>query len=91
MQRGGGGVLGNQKRRHPTLFRLPNPKRTFWICGWITGIDSDLVCVIPRVKTRAMEFHAFSPVYTNYLFALIAFVFKRLLLRIDHNTRGLEC
>jgi len=59
-----------------------------WSFGWLTGIDNDLVCVSPNVRTRAMEYIALSPVCFNRLLALIAFLLKVLLFRLDWNLRG---
>lgn len=73
----------------PRFTCIRNPENTHWILGWMTGIDTDLVCVLPNVKTRALEHYALSPVCSNRAFALIAFLAKRLLLLIDENARGL--
>lgn len=59
-----------------------------WSFGWFTGVDNDLVCVSPTVKTRSKENHLLSPVYPNRFLAFVAIVMKALLVKIDWNLRG---
>jgi hypothetical protein len=75
----------------PKFFCMRNPENTHWILGWLTGIDKDLICIFPNVQTRVMEHYALSPVCSNRLLAIIAFVSRRILFAIDQNLRGLEC
>jgi len=79
-----------RKLNLPKFFCIKNPEKTRWILGWMTGIDGDLVCVLPHVQTRVMEHYALSPVCSNRFLAFAAFIAKRILLAIDHNLRGLE-
>jgi len=58
-----------------------------WAFGWKTGIDNDLICVFPNVKTRVLEHYALSPVCSNRLLALLAFIIKRLLFILDPDLR----
>lgn len=58
-----------------------------WSFGWLTGIDNDLICVCPNVRTRVMEHHALSPVCSNAVLAFVAMIFKAILLKIDYNVR----
>lgn len=69
----------------------PKPARKRWAFGWLTGIDSDLICIFPNVKTRVIEHYALSPIHSNRIIALIAFIAKRFLFLVDHNLEGLEC
>ena len=59
-----------------------------WSLGWLTGIDGDLVCVIPNVHTRIIEHRALSPVCSNAMLAIIAMIFKAILLKIDYNLKN---
>lgn len=61
-----------------------------WSFGWETGKDNDLVCVKPNLHTSLQGEIALSPVCSNRLLAICAFVIKALLIRIDHNLRDLE-
>ena len=73
----------------PGYFCIKNPERTHWILGWLTGIDNDLICIFPHVKSRDLETHALSPVCSNRFISLLAFLVKRLLFVIDQNLGGL--
>ena len=57
----------------------------WWIVGWLTGIDKDLVCAVPYVNTRAKERLAQSPACKNLPLAIIGFLLKYLLLKNDIN------
>lgn len=59
-----------------------------WAFGWRTGIDNDLICVFPNVKTRVLEHYALSPVCPNRLLALTAFIVKRLLFILDPDLQS---
>jgi len=61
-----------------------------WSFGWVTGLDNDLMCVVPNAQTRLQEHIALSPICSNRLLALCAFVIKAILVRVDHNLKGLE-
>ncbi|MBA7648698.1 hypothetical protein ES703_56486 [subsurface metagenome] len=61
-----------------------------WAFGWETGRDSDLICIRPNVQTRTAEYITLSPICSNRVLAFCAFITKVLLVRIDHNLRGLE-
>jgi len=78
------------KLNFPKLFCIKNPEHTHWILGWLTGIDNDLVCIFPNIQTRVMEHWTLSPVCSNWLLALTAFLIKRLLFLIDENLQGLD-
>jgi len=67
----------------------PKPVGKAWAFGWLTGLDGDLVCIFPRIKSRVMEHWALSPVHSNLLVALTAFAAKRFVFHFDHNMRGL--
>lgn len=58
--------------------------------GWKTDIDNDLICVKPHANTTLAGEITLSPVYSNWLWALCAFIMKAILIRIDQNLRGLE-
>lgn len=64
--------------------------KTRWAVGWLTGPDGDLVCVRPGRKTRGGAEAALSPVTRSRTGAVIAFVLKKLLLRVDENLKGLD-
>ena len=68
----------------------PKPVGKHWAFGWLTGIDNDLICVFPRIKTRVMEHWALSPVHSFRLLSLLAFVAKRFLFAVDRNWKGLD-
>lgn len=57
----------------------------------MTGIDNDLVCVLPHIHTHIMEQYTLSPVCSNRLSAFVAFIAKHILLAIDQNLRGPAC
>ena len=65
-------------------------KNPHWSFGWKTGKDNDLICVKPNVSTQIAGEINLSPVCSNRLLAFWAFILKRILVRIDHNLRGLE-
>mgnify|MGYP001558422840 CR=1 FL=1 len=89
-------ILGNYpmkvgiKLSFPKLYCIKNPERTHWIMGWLTGIDQDLVCIFPNIRTRVMEHWTLSPVCSNRFWAFIAYIAKRLLFFIDENLQGLD-
>ncbi len=60
-----------------------------WSFGWETGQDNDLVCIKPNVQTPLEGEIALSPVCSNRFLAFCAFVVKAMLVKIDHNLRGL--
>ena len=62
-----------------------------WAFGWETGIDNDLICVFPFVKTRVLEHYALSPVCSSRLLAFIAFIIKRLLFILDPDLQSRKC
>ena len=86
------------KAKHP--FNKTQPPRFYrwggcgvpytWSFGWLTGRDKDLVCVKPFVQTTIMGEVTLSPVCSYRLLAFCAFALKAMLIRIDHNLRGLE-
>ncbi len=59
-----------------------------WSFGWLTGLDNDLVCISPFVRTRTREECFLSPVCSNRLVALVAMLLKVLLVKLDWNLRG---
>ena len=63
------------------LFGPPN----IWCFGWLTGPDSDLICVRPNITSNSYGHVAKSPSSFNPLCAIFAFAIKRILLRIDDN------
>ena len=56
-----------------------------WSFGWLTGQDDDLICVRPSIEDRIEAKMALSPVCTTRILAILAFVLKMILLRIDDN------
>ena len=56
-----------------------------WSFGWLTGEDSDLVCVLPNVKSKVLGEINLSPVCSNHILALISFLCKLILLKVDKN------
>ena len=67
----------------------PPPVGKHYTFGWLTGIDNDLICVFPNVKTRVLGHWTLSPVHPNRLVSFIAFTEKRFLFLVDHNLEGL--
>lgn len=80
--------------RKPSRFPLfqcwDNPTRKTWAFGWRTGIDVDLFCVFPNIKTRVMEHWTLSPTSHSKLLSFVGFITKRLLFAIDSNLWGLD-
>lgn len=68
----------------------PKPAGKHWALGWKTGIDSDLICIFPNIKSRVMEHWVLSPTSPSRFLSFVAFIAKRLLFLIDHNLRGLD-
>ena len=58
--------------------------------GWLTGRDNDLVCVKANLRTPLEGEAYLSPVCSIKLLALLAFVLKNILVRIDYKLRSLE-
>ena len=82
------------KKKFPNLYRwgggiLPDK----WSCGYLTGCDYDLVCIVPDSIDKMTAEIVLSPVCSNRLYAISAFILKRILLRIDENMgiRRLPC
>ena len=78
--------------RHPYfhgfgLFAFPGPPTTRWTVGWLTGRDSDLVCVKRNVTDTCEGELALSPVCANPFLAALAYLLKRTLLAVDLNCR----
>ena len=62
-----------------------------WSLSWLTGMDKDIVYAKHRVNTVAAgRRNQFSPSCSTGLLALLVFVLKAILVKIDHNLRGLE-
>jgi len=49
--------------------------------GWWTGLDNDLICVIPIVETKEQGEVFLSPSCSSKLMAVIAFFIKRYRIR----------
>lgn len=58
---------------------------TTWSFGWWTGKDDDLMCVKSKTSTDTDAEIALSPICSNRPLALVAFVLKAILIRIDGN------
>jgi len=58
---------------------------TTWSFGWWTGKDGDLLCVKSRASSNIEAEIALSPVCSNRVLALLAFLLKAILIRIDGN------
>ena len=56
---------------------------TKWSFGYLTGCDKDLVCIAPDISDKMEAEIALSPVCRTRLYAILALVLKRLLLRLD--------
>lgn len=59
-----------------------------WSFGWLTGINEDLVSIKPNILKRLNEpglSTILSPVCPNRFLALLGFLLKFILIRIDHN------
>ena len=70
----------------PTLFKWGgNSIPDSWAFGYLTGKDHDLICVRSNIKDKKKAEIALSPVCVNRPLAILAFVFKRLLLKLDEN------
>lgn len=57
-----------------------------WSFGWYLE-DIDLVCVVPGPLEHWQGERALCPVASSKPLALLSFLLKRILLRIDHNLR----
>ena len=58
-----------------------------WSFGWLIGRDNDLVCVMPEIETEQNGELTLSPVCSTRILALLAFISKFFLVRIDYNVR----
>jgi len=67
------------------IFLFPKPPINRWTVGWLTGRDNDLICVKPNIEDYQEAEIALSPVCTNVFFAILGFLFKRILIKIDRN------
>ena len=65
------------------IFMFPGPPVDRWVFGWLTGRDSDLICVKPNITDPHEGDLALSPVCTNPLLAALAFALKRMLLAVE--------
>jgi len=74
----------------PKFYRWDGFITSPWSFGWETGKDNDLVCVKPNILTKIEGEIALSPVCSTRLLAFWSFVMKAILVKIDHNLRGLE-
>ena len=62
------------------------PIRKVWAFGWLTGGDSDLVCVKPNILVGLPLVELLlSPVCSTRFLSLFGFLLKVLLVRIDRN------
>ena len=68
----------------------PPPEGKHWAFGWLTGIDNDLICIFPQVKTRVIESWTLSPTSYSKFLSFLGFIAKRLLFCIDYNLQGLD-
>ena len=62
---------------------------SYWSFGWETGKDNNLICVKPNILSEIAGEINLSPVCSNRFLAGSAFIMKVILVRIDHNLRGL--
>ncbi len=76
-------VKGDMMARFYSWDNRPSLGWIHWAFGWKTGIDDDLICVFPNVNSRVQENYTLSPVCSNRVLALTAFIVKRLLFRLD--------
>ncbi len=60
----------------------PGRDADYWIIGWLTGPDCDLICV-KKTKDRDLSWRWTSPVSTSKLLAMVGFFLKRILICID--------
>lgn len=67
------------------LFIFPGPPSDEWVFGWLTGRDSDLVCVKPNLVDPYKAQMALSPASSNLLLAVMGFLLKSAVLVIDRN------
>lgn len=67
------------------IFVWPGPPRDRWACGWLTGPDSDLVCVKRNIMATWQGELTLSPLCFNPLLAIMAHIIKRILIALDHN------
>ena len=56
--------------------------------GFLTGRDHDLICVKPNLSDRMEAEIALSPICSTRLLAILAFLLKRILMKIDQTTWG---
>lgn len=56
-----------------------------WSFGYLTGYDEDLICITPNIRDKMEAEIVLSPVCHTRLYAVSAFILKRILLRIDEN------
>lgn len=71
------------------LFVFPGPPQDRWACGWLTGPDSDLICVKRSIMATWQADLTLSPVCFNPLLAIMAYIMKRILIVLDHNVSSL--
>lgn len=69
----------------PRFYCWPGPPYDEWSFGWLTGRDNDLVCVLREVSDPLEGDLTLSPVCSNRILAVLAFVAKRFLLAVDRN------
>lgn len=67
------------------VFIFPGPPKDVWAVGWLTGRDSDLICVKPNIIETWRGDLALSPTCTNPFLAALGFILKRVLLAVDLN------
>lgn len=67
------------------IFLFPAPPYDRWCVGWLTGRDSDLVCIKPDIVDQIDGEINVSPICKSPLIAIWGFILKRLLSNVDKN------
>jgi len=88
--------MGQFEKGPPSLYCWPGDdilkQGDRWSFGWWTGEGGDKYSanchvIFPDIKDRELEDCALSPVCKNRVLAVLAFVLKRILCRLDQNIR----
>lgn len=58
-----------------------------WSFGYLTGKDQDLICIKSDTRDEVEAEILLSPVCSNRPLAILAFVLKRNLLKLDENMK----
>jgi hypothetical protein len=71
----------------PRFYRWGGPDKYSWSFGWLTGKDNDLVCATTHIPETMYPYHYLSPACPTRPVALLAFLLKAIVLRLDLTMR----